>query len=154
VQIIGLRYCNVYGDGEEHKGRSASVISQMYRTMRKGKKFKLFKDGEQRRDWIYVKDVVEANMLAMKYDGPSDIFNIGTGWNPTFNEVASEILCLLNNNGNLIPEFIDCPFPEKYQSNTCCNIEKARTHLGFSPQYDVAAGLDDLQKITIQCEFA
>ena len=152
ITIVGLRYCNIYGPGEEHKKHARSVATQMFETMRHGRKFKLFEDGEQKRDWVYVKDVVEANMLALKYEGESDIFNIGTGEACTFNGMASLICRILGDDKNwqLLPEYKECPFPEKYQSHTCCSIEKARTQLGFSPKYNIGAGLRDYQQLTIR----
>jgi ADP-L-glycero-D-manno-heptose 6-epimerase len=145
ITVIGLRYCNIYGPGEDHKGHAKSVVGQMLHTMRQGKKFKLFKDGEQKRDWVYVDDVVEANILSLTYEGESDIFNIGTGQAVSFNEAANILQKMFCEDGRLAPEYIDCPFPEKYQSHTCCSIEKAKTQLGFSPQYDLSAGLKAYQ---------
>jgi ADP-L-glycero-D-manno-heptose 6-epimerase len=155
ITVIGLRYCNIYGPGEAHKGHSASVIGKMYHRMRLGHKFTLFRDGEQKRDWVYVKDVVEANMLALKYEGQSGIFNIGTGTAVSFNAAAALIQEILGDETNqLAPDYKDCPFPEKYQSHTCCSIEKARTHLGFSPRYDLRSGLNDYQQFTIRHEIS
>jgi ADP-L-glycero-D-manno-heptose 6-epimerase len=67
ANVVGLRYCNVYGPGECHKGNRSSMIRQLAVQILQKKRPKLFKDGTQRRDWIYVKDVVEANLLAGKW---------------------------------------------------------------------------------------
>ena len=66
TKVVGLRYTNVYGPGEEHKGKRASMIHQMVKTMMKGDKPELFWDGTQQRDWVYIKDVVRANMHALE----------------------------------------------------------------------------------------
>jgi len=140
VKVVGLRYCNVYGPGEEHKGKRMSMIGQLLRKMMNGEKPTLFKSGEQKRDWVYVEDVVDANMLSLSSE-ESGIYNIGTGVAVSFNELVYEIERTLGAEGLLPPNYVDCPFEDEYQSYTCCNIEKAKSHLGFNPKYDLATGL-------------
>ena len=122
--IIGLRYFNVYGAQEQHKGRMASIVYQMYQQIKNSGVIKLFKgsdgyaDGEQRRDFISVDDVVKVNLWA--YDDEeivSGIYNCGTGKAHTFNEVAQAVIKALGT-GKI--QYIDFP-PElegKYQSFT------------------------------------
>lgn len=146
IKVIGLRYCNVYGPGEDHKGKRMSMIGQLLRSMHKGKSTKLFKSGEQRRDWVYIDDVTNANMLALSSE-KSGIYNIGSGFSTSFNEIVFEIKDLLKEMDYgyaasiPMPEYIDCPFGSEYQSHTLCNIEKARSNLGFEPKFDLATGL-------------
>lgn len=140
VKVIGLRYCNVYGPGESHKGKRMSMIGQILRKMMSGKKPTLFYSGKQKRDWVYVEDVVDANILSLA-SNKSNIYNIGTGVAVSFNELVYEISQILDTVGLLPPNYIDCPFEDEYQSYTCCNIEKAKSHLGFNPKYDLATGL-------------
>lgn len=149
VKVVGLRYCNVYGPGEKHKGRRMSMIGQLLRKMIVGEKPTLFYSGEQKRDWIYVEDIVDANMLSLA-SNKSGIYNVGTGVAVSFNELVYEIDILLQERSvkyssqpisRLPPNYIDCPFENEYQSYTCCNIEKAKSHLGFNPKYDLATGL-------------
>ena len=64
--IIGLRYFNVYGPGENHKGKFAAMIGQLARQMRSGKRPRIFQDGQQKRDFVYIDDVVNANLKAMQ----------------------------------------------------------------------------------------
>jgi len=64
LKVVGVRYFNVYGYGEAHKGKFASMIYQLYRQMKAGKRPRLFKWGEQKRDFVYIKDAVEATILA------------------------------------------------------------------------------------------
>ena len=139
--VIGLRYCNVYGPGEDHKGHRMSMIGQMIRKAMHHQKIKLFKWGEQRRDWVYVDDVVKANILAMQSDA-SGIFNIGSGCAYTFNEIVTTIQneMYLNPENNK-PEYIDCPFAEAYQDYTECCIDKAKQAFGYSPEYDLYKGI-------------
>lgn len=139
-KVIGLRYCNIYGPGEEHKGKRMSMIGQLLRSVHAGKKPTLFTDGEQSRDWVYVEDVVDANMLAISSD-ESGIYNIGSGVATSFNELVSRIADIVQKQDVLPPNYIDCPFENEYQSYTCCDIEKAKSHLGYEPKYDLATGL-------------
>jgi len=145
TQAVGLRYTNVYGTGEEHKGRRASMIYQMVKTMMKGDSPKLFWDGTQRRDWIYVKDVVRANMQALRYlqgGGKSGIFNCGSGKAVTFNELVDVINKHLNK--DIHPTWIDCAFKNAYQDFTQADMTKAKRELGFAPAYDVNWGIKEL----------
>ena len=94
AQIAGFRYFNVYGPGENHKGRMASVAFHFFNQYRANGKIKLFEgndgygNGEQRRDFISVEDVVKANLHFLDAPGLSGIFNLGTGRSQTFNDVA------------------------------------------------------------------
>ncbi|MBI2663491.1 NAD-dependent epimerase/dehydratase family protein [Candidatus Woesearchaeota archaeon] len=86
INIVGLRYCNVYGKGEGYKGKRATMIYQLVQQMIKGNP-RLFKFGEQKRDYIYVKDVVKANLLASK-SKESCIINCGSGRDYSFNYIV------------------------------------------------------------------
>lgn len=150
VSVIGLRYSNVYGPGESNKGKRMSMIGQIIRKMMAEENVVLFKDGTQKRDWVHVKDVVEANILASE-SGRYGVYNIGAGDSWTFNEVFDEAwtaikikTCHMDLKKPLsIPkiEYIDCPFPETYQSHTECSIEKAKQELGYVPEYDLKSGV-------------
>lgn len=136
--VVGLRYCNVYGPGEEHKGKRASMIGQLIQRMMKGLRPKIFRDGEQKRDWIFVKDVVRANLLASEYKG-FGVFNCGYGEAVTFNELVRIINKTIGR--KLQPIYIDCPFADRYQNFTQCDMSKAKKELGFVPEYDVEKGI-------------
>ena len=94
AQIVGLRYFNVYGPNETHKGRMASVALHAYQQLHAEGKVKLFvgsdgyRDGEQRRDFIYVDDCVAVNLWFLERRGVSGVYNCGTGRAQTFNRVA------------------------------------------------------------------
>ena len=88
--IIGLRYFNVYGPGEDHKGKFASMVHQLAVQMRSGKRPRIFTAGQQRRDFVHVDDVVQANINAMTA-GESGIFNVGSGRGDSFNQVVAEL---------------------------------------------------------------
>lgn len=141
VNCIGLRYSNVYGTHEAHKGRRASMIYQLIQKFYKNEKPKIFKDGEQRRDWVFIKDVVDANLLALKYN-KSDIFNVGSGHSISFNDIIKIIQ--KKTGKNIDPEYIDCPFKDKYQNNTTLSLEKSKTKLKYNPLYKVDEGIQEI----------
>lgn len=97
-QIVGLKYFNVYGPQEHHKGKMASIFYQLYNQIKETGKVRLFKgidgygDGEQRRDFVYVKDVVKVNLWFWENHGPSGIYNCGTGQAHTYNEVGQAVI--------------------------------------------------------------
>ncbi len=94
LQVVGLRYFNVYGPREQHKGRMASVAFHNYGQFREAGSVRLFGAyggygaGEQQRDFVYVGDVVAANLWFLEHPERSGVFNLGTGRAQTFNEVA------------------------------------------------------------------
>lgn len=140
ASVVGLRYCNIYGSNEQHKGRRASMIFQIYKSLVNKQKPKIFKNGDQKRDWCYVKDVVNANIKCLYYE-KSNIFNIANGKSVSFNylfEVLKE-----NLKSNLEIEYIDCNFKEKYQNDTECDISKAEKELGWMPYFNIENGIKD-----------
>lgn len=93
-QIVGLRYFNVYGRNEAHKGRMASVVCHFFEQYRRDGKVRLFEgsgnygNGEQRRDFISVEDVVKVNLYFLENPSLGGLYNVGTGQAGTFNDVA------------------------------------------------------------------
>jgi len=139
VNVVGLRYCNVYGPGEGHKGKRMSMIGQIARTLIRGERPKLFTGGEQKRDWIYVDDVVSANLAALNFEG-TDVFNCGSGAATSFNQITE----ILNNglNLNIEPEYIPNPYEGAYQDYTECDMSKAKELLKFKPKFDIVKGIN------------
>ena len=146
TQIVGLRYFNVYGPQEQHKGNMASVAYHLHSQLKENDEIKLFEgsdgygDGEQRRDFIYVDDIVKVNLWFMENTNISGIFNLGTGKSQTFNDVAEAVINW-NKKGNI--KYIE--FPEKlkgaYQSFTEANISKLR-EAGYKEEFlDVQEGV-------------
>jgi ADP-L-glycero-D-manno-heptose 6-epimerase len=94
AQVVGLRYFNVYGAREQHKGRMSSVAYHFYRQYRESGSVKLFEgsggygDGEQRRDFVSVEDAVRVNLYFLEHSDVSGIYNVGTGAAQSFNDVA------------------------------------------------------------------
>ena len=138
TNVIGLRYTNVYGPGEEHKGKRASMIHQLLHQMRSGKRPKIFSDGEQLRDWVYIQDVVDANLVAAECPS-SGVYNIGAGENISFNRLVTLLNELLETNYE--PEYVECPFRQAYQDFTLADLSKVKKELNWHPQYSIAAGV-------------
>ena len=96
--LVGLRYFNVYGPGESHKGAMASVAYHLHQQVQMGENPKLFAgcdgfdDGEQRRDFVYVDDVVAVNLWCYDESAPSGIYNVGTGASEPFNAIANAVI--------------------------------------------------------------
>ncbi|HEU5282319.1 MAG TPA: ADP-glyceromanno-heptose 6-epimerase [Burkholderiales bacterium] len=146
AQVVGLRYFNVYGPREAHKGRMASVAWHFFNQYRAEGRVKLFEGsggyaaGEQRRDFVFVGDVVEANLFFLDRPGVSGIFNLGTGRAQTFNEMAAATVNAVRESQDkealplevlLASNVIDyVPFPaglaEKYQSFTQADLTELR----------------------------
>ena len=130
-QVVGFRYFNVYGPNEQHKGSMASVAFHHHQQLPKTGVVKLFEgcdgygNGEQRRDFVYVEDVVNVNLWFMDHPEKSGIFNVGTGASQTFNDVANSVIAW---HGQGKVEYIS--FPEhlkgRYQSFTQADISKLR----------------------------
>lgn len=139
LRVIGLRYCNVYGPREVHKGKMASMIYQLATQMRKGNP-RIFKWGEQKREHIYVKDVVEANIRSLSAN-ESAVVNCSSGAPVSFNELVR----ILNETLGLdrVPDYIDNPYEGLYQNHIECDISRMAEVIGFRPQYSVEKGIRD-----------
>jgi len=143
ANIIGLRYCNVYGPGESHKGKRASMVYQIYQKMKNGESPKLFSDGEQKRDWCYIEDVVKINLLASQYSG-SGIFNVGFGKAVSFNDIVEAWNEVMET--EISPEYIPNPYEQSYQNHTECSVIKAVSKLKWNPKFDIKAGIREYYK--------
>lgn len=139
MQVCGLRYFNVYGPNEECKGRMASVAFHFNAQLKEFEIVKLFRgsggygDGEQRRDFVFVEDVVNVNLWLLQNPRVSGIFNVGTGASRSFNEMAN---CIMDWHGKGRIEYIDMPagLPEAYQSFTEADLAMLRS-AGYSSQF-------------------
>ncbi len=162
-QVVGFRYFNVYGPRESHKGRMASVAFHHFNQYRAEGKVKLFEgcdgyaNGEQQRDFVYVKDVAKVNLYFLDHPEKSGIFNLGTGRAQSFNDVAvatvnscraaegKPALSLEAMVQQGLVEYV--AFPEalkgKYQSFTQADLSKLRS-AGYGDEFaTVAEGVAD-----------
>jgi ADP-L-glycero-D-manno-heptose 6-epimerase len=136
--IVGLRYSNVYGPGEDHKGKLASMIHQLARQMRAGKRPRIFTAGQQKRDFVYIDDVVQANLQAMRAK-ESGVYNAGAGQSWSFNEVVDELNRVLGT--KLKPDYFENPYSFT-QDWTETDQTLAQQKLGYEPGFDLRAGIE------------
>lgn len=141
VCCVGLRYSNVYGKKEAHKGKRASMIHQIVNKFLHKNNISLFKDGNQKRDWVYVDDVVQANILSLRAS-ESDIFNIGYGASYSFNQIIQTINKITGLEVKV--DYIDCKFASSYQKNTTLDVSKAKNILNYCPKYSLEEGIMNL----------
>jgi ADP-L-glycero-D-manno-heptose 6-epimerase len=137
--IIGLRYFNVYGPREAHKGMPASMVYHLAKQMKTGQRPRIFKHGEQKRDFVYVKDIVEGSILALDAS-TSGIYNLGTGQARSFNELVDILNKCLGT--NFQPDYIDNPHAH-YQNFTQADLTNARNALDYKPQFPLEDGVRD-----------
>jgi ADP-L-glycero-D-manno-heptose 6-epimerase len=135
--IIGLRYFNVYGEREKYKMNSASMIFQLRNQILQTGKVKLFKFGEQKRDFVYIDDVIKANLLAMRSDA-NGIFNVGSGISRTFNDIVEILLREMKEIVEI--EYIKNPY-SFYQNHTEADISKTEKILGYKPEFSLEDGI-------------
>jgi len=148
--VTGLRYFNVYGPGEAHKGRMASVVYQFDRQIRETGTARLFAgshgygDGEHRRDFVHVGDVAKVNLWAANGRTQSGIFNVGTGRGRSFNEVARSIVAW---HGRGAIEYI--PFPDDLHDSYQASTEADVTALRAAGYADDFLAIEDGIRLTL-----
>jgi len=137
----GLKFFNVYGPNEYHKGRMASVVFHAFHQIKQTGKMKLFRshhpdfrDGEQKRDFIYVKDIASVILFLMQHRKNSGLYNVGTGQARTFLDLARATFQSMGIPENI--EFIDTPadIRDKYQYFTQANMDKLRS-IGYTQPF-------------------
>ncbi|MGA8262227.1 MAG: ADP-glyceromanno-heptose 6-epimerase [Arenicellales bacterium] len=158
-QVVGLRYFNVYGPGETHKGRMASVAFHFYEQYRDNQRMRLFvgsggyADGAQERDFVWVEDAAAVNLHFMDHPDVSGIFNVGTGRSRSFNDVALAVIRTRDKTDSTLGAAVDAgkieytAFPEglreRYQSYTCADIGALRG-AGYTDSFlDVEEGVGE-----------
>jgi ADP-L-glycero-D-manno-heptose 6-epimerase len=137
--IVGLRYFNVYGPREAHKGVPASMVYHLAQQMKAGKRPRIFKHGEQKRDFVYVRDAVEASIRGLDAR-MSGIYNVGTGHARSFNELIEVLNKCLGT--NFQPEYFDNPHAH-YQNFTQADLTSARKALRYEPRFSLEDGVRD-----------
>lgn len=146
----GLKFFNVYGPNEYHKGRMASVIFHAFNQIRKTGKMKLFRshkdnyeDGEQMRDFVYVLDVVKVIMDLLDHKRESGIYNLGSGKARTFNALVTGVFNALNQPVEI--EYIDTPedIRDTYQYFTEASMKKLKATGGVVPTTSLEEGIHD-----------
>lgn len=132
-RIVGLKYFNVFGPNESHKGDMRSLVNKAFDQITETGKLQLFKsadpryqDGEFGRDFVYVKDAVDMTLFFMESDA-SGLFNVGSGWMNTWNALADAIFAALERTRNV--EFVEMPghLRDRYQYHTQADLMRLRT---------------------------
>jgi ADP-L-glycero-D-manno-heptose 6-epimerase len=150
---VGLKFFNVYGPNEYHKGRMASVIFHAFNQIKQNGKVKLFrshnpdyKDGGQLRDFVYVKDVCSVILYLYKHRVPSGIYNLGTGKARSFEDLAKATFKAMGERENI--EYIDTPIDirDKYQYFTEAKMDKLKKAGYNKPFYSLEEGVEDYVK--------
>jgi len=142
--IIGLRYFNVYGCGEHHKNekdgtKTASMMLQWYEKAKAGEPLRLFKYGEQMRDFVYIQDVIGANIAALSAT-QSGVCNVGSGQARAYNDIVD---CLGKSlNQSFKPEYFDNLFPF-FQMHTEADLSETSRILNWQPQWSLEDGIEN-----------
>ena len=146
----GLKFFNVYGPNEYHKGRMASVVYHLFRQIRQTGEVRLFRshradvpDGEQRRDFIYVRDVVEACLFFLRDRPPNGVYNLGTGLARSYNDLARATFVAMGVEARI--HYVDTPesIRDNYQYFTRADISKLRAAGYDKPFSSLEEGVGD-----------
>lgn len=137
LPIVGLRYFNVYGPREKYKQNTASMIWQLGQKLLAGETPRLFKWGEQLRDFVYIDDVIQANLKALA-PRPSGVYNVGSGQARSFNDLFEILASQLGVEARV--EYIENPW-SFYQMHTEADLSNTREALGYEPRYSLEEGI-------------
>ena len=149
-RVVGLKYFNIFGPNEDHKGDMRSVVHKACGQIRETGKVNLFRshhpdfrDGEQQRDFLYVKDAVAMTLHLATTPTAAGIYNVGSGRAATWIELVTPIFEALGLSVDI--GFIDMPaeLRGKYQYHTCANIERLRQTGWTGPSHSLAAAVHD-----------
>jgi ADP-L-glycero-D-manno-heptose 6-epimerase len=141
INIVGLRFFNVYGNLEYYKGKTASTVLQFGLQILQKKKPNLFNGSDKiHRDFIYIKDVIQCCILAAE-SNKSGIYNVGTGVSRTFQDIFDILKSEFNS--SLEPNYIENTYHKQYQYFTQANIDKTRSELNFDPSFSLENGICD-----------
>jgi ADP-L-glycero-D-manno-heptose 6-epimerase len=145
----GLKFFNVYGPNEYHKGRMASVVLHAFQRIKETGKMKLFrshhndyKDGEQSRDFIYVEDIADVMMFFMEHQNNLGIYNVGTGKARSFIDLTNSVFRSMNKTPDI--SFIDTPVDlrGRYQYFTEAENQKLRDAGYVKPFTELEVGVE------------
>jgi ADP-L-glycero-D-manno-heptose 6-epimerase len=149
-RIAGMKYFNIFGPNEDHKGDMRSVVHKSYAKIRDEGHVSLFRshhpdyrDGEQQRDFLYVKDAVDATLHLAAHPGASGLFNVGSGTASTWIELVTPMFAAMEKPIDI--RFIDMPelLRGKYQYHTCADISRLRSTGWGGPRYPLASAVEE-----------
>ena len=138
LKIAGLRFFNVYGQGEYYKDKTSSMVIQLGHQILNGKSPRLFKDSENIfRDFVYIEDAIQANIKACETDSYG-VYNVGTGIPRSFKDISDILQSEL---GTKLPiNYIDNPYTG-YQMHTQADIAESTLEIGYKPQFSLEEGI-------------
>ncbi|EQB72480.1 MAG: hypothetical protein AMDU4_FER2C00137G0033 [Ferroplasma sp. Type II] len=144
MDVSGMRFFSVYGYNERSKKIYANLISQFLWAMHDNISPVLYGDGEQKRDFVFIEDLVNALILAAENNKKFNVYNVGTGKNYTLNELVQ----ILNKHlgKNIKPEYIENPMKDTYVYYTLADIKKTEEKIGFKAKVSLDEGIDKLIK--------
>lgn len=149
-KLVGLRFSNVFGPNEYHKGDQKSVVCKVYHQIKSTGVAKIFKsydpkyrDGEQKRDFVYVKDICETMAWLMENQSVNGIFNLGTGKATSWNELLAIIFHTMKRPPNI--EYVEMPekIKEHYQYLTCLDMKKLASTGAPIPASSLEQSIED-----------
>ncbi|MDA1196381.1 MAG: NAD-dependent epimerase/dehydratase family protein [Nanoarchaeota archaeon] len=140
LTVVGLRYFNVFGMREAGKGASSSMIYQWRKQIQSGEDPGIFEDGNQKRDHIYVKDVVSATVKALDATS-SGVYNVGTGIATPFASVLQMVQSVLGSSKS--ERWIPNPYTASYQVHTHASVDLATSALGYTAQWKLKEAIAD-----------
>ncbi len=149
-ESVGFRYFNVFGPRQDPKGAYAAVIPLWIDAMKKGQDVFINGDGGNTRDFCFVRDIVQANILGATTDNAEafgDVFNVGLGSATTLNELFTTLQVLVGEDtGRAVPNVIYRDFRAGDIRHSCADASKIQRALGFSPEHSVMEGLRETVK--------
>jgi nucleoside-diphosphate-sugar epimerase len=137
LQTVSLRYFNVFGPRQDPSSEYSGVISKFISQVKQNKPITIFGNGEQTRDFVFVSDVVSANILAMESE-VQGVFNVGCGMQTSLNELADLVKNIV---GNVVPIIYEPPRDGDIKKSFS-DISRAREMLGYTPKYTIREGLE------------
>ena len=141
VHVIALRYFSIYGEREFYKQKYANLISQFLWSMKKGEAPLVYGDGKQTRDFVYVEDVVDANLLAAKSRVRFGVFNVGTGREISINDMIGILNSKLGT--SIAPSYKENTI-KNYVARTCADTKKTEKKLGWKAKVTLEDGIGKL----------
>ncbi len=146
LSVIGLRYMNVYGPGQDQQAVYSGVIPILLNKIEANESPTVNGDGSQAYDFIYVEDVAKSNIDALKSDTDFGFYNVGTGVQTTIKELCDEILQLADSNLEINYRPYSVDDARQLVKNRIGSIEKAEAEIGFKFKYDLTGGLSKLME--------
>ena len=148
VRVAAMRFFSIYGNNDIGKGKYANLVTQFMVSMLKDEKPVIYGDGEQRRDFVFVSDVVDALQKATEVRGYG-VYNVGTGKNYSLNEVVAKLQKATGK--NIKPKYVKMPV-KNYVTTTLAETSKAKEEIGFSAKVNLDKGINLLYSSIVSKE--